>query len=472
MMSEMLRRSSPSPLYSEERVGVRGESRCSRSWRTSTSGPSPQPSPPSTGEREPDAQAIAEQSTASTRFSIAKTQKRKNTKKFKFSSLRLCAFAPLAASTKSTNTAVRVIASLVMTIFISADALGNDRPNEPPPNAHFQQALAPRTWSFPRDHGRHDGFKTEWWYFTGNLVDESGRTFGYQLTFFRTSLIPTATSRPSGWAMHDLYFAHAAISDIANQKFLFKDQLSRGRAALAESSDETMSVRLLDWTATMTDASIDLHARDEHFSIDLQCHDGRGPILQGPGGVNAKGREPGQASYYYSMTRLKTSGVLTIDGKQFHVTGHSWMDHEFSSNALSADQVGWDWVGLSLADGNDLMIYRLRNRAGGADYLSGTLIKPDGTPVYLSAHDITLEPSNPWTSPASGAAYPQQWKMSVTGLQKFVVRSRMVGQELNTSASTKVDYFEGSAEVVDTEGRIIGEGYLEMTGYGKSLGKF
>ena len=180
----------------------------------------------------------------------------------------------------------------------------------------FKQATVPLAWSFPRDHGRHDGFKTEWWYFTGNLADEAGRKFGYQLTFFRTSLIPTAASRPSAWAMHDLYFAHAAISDIAEQKFVFKDHLSRGRAGLAESSDQKMDVRLLDWTATMDDGKIHLSARDAQFSIELQCQDGRGPILQGPGGINAKGREPGQASYYYSMTRLKTAGTLTLAGKQ------------------------------------------------------------------------------------------------------------------------------------------------------------
>lgn len=401
-------------------------------------------------------------------FSIAKSQRRKDAKKFELdlSSLRLCVFASFAASTKSRAACSRIFLSAISFIYIllaSSHITANDQ---------FQQALSPRPWSFPRDHGRHDGFKTEWWYFTGNIADDSGRKFGYQLTFFRTSLIPAAMSRPSDWAMHDLYFAHAAISDLADQKFLFKDQLSRGRRGLAESSDKTMDVRLFDWTASMHDASIQLHAHDEHFSIDLQCNGGRGPILQGPGGVNAKGREPGQASYYYSMTRLKTDGTLVVNGKSFHVAGQSWMDHEFSSNALAADQVGWDWVGLSLADGNDLMIYRLRNRAGGTDYLSGTLIKPDGRPVYLSARDITLVPSRPWSSPASGAAYPQEWKMSVTGLQKFVVKSRMPGQELNTAASTRVDYFEGSAEVVDEHGRPIGEGYLEMTGYGKSLGSF
>ncbi|HZK80206.1 MAG TPA: lipocalin-like domain-containing protein [Humisphaera sp.] len=336
----------------------------------------------------------------------------------------------------------------------------------------FSQATSPRDWKFPRDHGRHDGFKTEWWYFTGNLSDDSGRKFGYQLTFFRTAIAPVAATRPSQWAFRDLYFAHAAISDVTGQTFVFKDRMSRGRTGLAESSDKTLDVRLFDWKALLDQNAIHLQANEDSFSIDLSCTGGRAPILQGPGGINAKGRKPEQASYYYSMTRLQTTGILTLGGRQFHVKGQTWMDHEFSSNALSPEQTGWDWFGLSLADGNDLMIYRLRSRTGADDFLSGTLIKPDGTPRYLSAADISLESSKPWVSPASGAAYPQQWAVSVRGLPKFVVRSRIPGQELITSVSTKVDYFEGTAEVLNEKGNAIGEGYLEMTGYGKSLGGF
>lgn len=336
----------------------------------------------------------------------------------------------------------------------------------------FQQAIQPRQWAFPRDHGRHDGFKTEWWYFTGNLADDAGREFGYQLTFFRTSLVPSAQSRPSAWAMHDLYFAHAAVSDAAGKKFVFADHLSRNRVGLADSSDQTLNVRLLDWTATLKDNQISLAASEPRFAIDLSAAVEQEPALQGPGGVNAKGKAPGQASYYYSITRLKTSGFITLDGTRFHVTGNTWMDHEFSSNALSSTQVGWDWMGLRLADGNDLMIYRLRNREGHSDYLSGTLIQPGKPPIYLTAEQITLNPSSPWTSATTGAVYPQVWDMEVKGYRSMKVRSLFPGQELNTTNSTKVDYFEGAAEILDAAGKRIGAGYLEMTGYGKSLGGF
>lgn len=334
----------------------------------------------------------------------------------------------------------------------------------------YREALGPREWSFPADHGRHDGFKTEWWYFTGNLRDASGREFGYQLTFFRTAFTPKATTRPSPWAMTDLYFAHAAITDLAGKKFVFKDRLERGRPGLAWASDKTLDVVLLDWSARLQGKAIHLSAKEPGFKIDLALADGRGPILQGPGGVNRKGREPGQASYYYSMTRLRTSGSLTVDKHIYQVSGLSWMDHEFSSNSLSSEQSGWDWMGLQLSDGADLMVYRLRNKSGRTDYLSGTRITSDGNPHYLSASDIQLEGSHPWTSSSSGGVYPQQWKLHINGMPELLVTSAMAGQELITSASTNVTYFEGVAHVSDANGHALGAGYLEMTGYAKSLG--
>jgi predicted secreted hydrolase len=335
------------------------------------------------------------------------------------------------------------------------------------PAVQFNRAIAPREWSFPRDHGRHDGFKLEWWYFTGNLHDSSGRKFGYQLTFFRSAFAPAATPRSSAWAMNDIYFAHAAISDIAANRFHFKDRLERARPGLAFSSDETMDVSLLDWSAKLDAETIELKSTEKDFAIDLQCDQGGGPILEGPGGVNAKGREPGQASYYYSMTRLKTAGMLKLNGQSFHVNGLSWMDHEFSSDAMAKNQVGWDWMGLQLNDGSDLMIYRMRSKDGSSDYLSGTRITADGRAHFLSQDQLTITGSSPWKSATSGAEYPQKWSVAVAGYPTLLVSSEMPEQELITTASTKVDYFEGAASVTTVDGKPAGEGYLEMTGYAK-----
>jgi predicted secreted hydrolase len=333
------------------------------------------------------------------------------------------------------------------------------------PSDDFKQAISPRAWSFPKDHGRHDGFKLEWWYFTGNLRDSAGRCFGYQLTFFRNAFKPGAATRPSPWGMNDIYFAHAAVSDIADKNFLYKDRLERARPGLAFASDQTMDVALLDWSCKLEDGKIHLSATEKDFAIDLICQDGRGPVLEGPGGVNVKGHEPGQASYYYSITRLKTAGSLTVKGQPYQVNGLSWMDHEFSSDALAKNQVGWDWMGLQLRDGTDLMIYRMRDQNGGTDYLSGTQISSNEKPRYFSQSEISLAGDSPWKSAASGANYPQRWKIAIKGESPITVTSEMPGQELITNSSTKVTYFEGAASVTDDAGRSLGEGYLEMTGY-------
>ena len=333
----------------------------------------------------------------------------------------------------------------------------------------YRQAIAPRTFSFPRDHGRHDGFKIEWWYFTGNLTDPTGKPFGYQLTFFRSAMAPRPTSRPSDWATTDLYFAHAAVTDVDGKRFAFKDLLSRGRPGLAEAADDALDVNLLDWSAKMQADDIALAADDKNLSIHLHCKITRPPFLEGPGGVNKKGDAPGQASYYYSMTRLQTSGVVSVDGKTFAVTGRSWMDHEFSSDSLGPGVVGWDWMGLQLDDGTDLMIYRLRGADGSTKYLSGTRVGSDGEPHYLTAADIRLSPARPWQSPRSSAKYPLRWDVTIGGMPPLTVTSELADQELTTHESTDVTYYEGAADVTAAGGKRSGSGYLEMTGYAKSI---
>ncbi len=252
--------------------------------------------------------------------------------------------------------------------------------------ASYQQALAARDWSFPRDHGRHDGFRIEWWYFTGNLTDDSGRRFGYQLTFFRSLLSPDSPKRDSPWAASDLYFAHAAIADVQDKQFYFHDTLSRGRAGLADASDQTMDVTLKDWFAKLDKGIVHLKAATADFSMDLNCAAEK-PILQGPGGLSQKGLAPGQASYYYSMPRMTTTGTITIKGKRYTLTGLTWFDHEFSSNLLSDNQTGWDWISLQLLDGRSLMVYRLRNKDG-TDTRFGSLAAADGAVKYLTQNEI------------------------------------------------------------------------------------
>ena len=330
----------------------------------------------------------------------------------------------------------------------------------------YDRAAAPRAFAFPRDHGRHDGFKLEWWYFTGTARTADGHRLGYELTFFRSAMDPRQpTSRPSRWATSDLYFAHAAVTDVDGHRFAHVDRLQRARPGVAWAADDHLDVSLLNWTCRQTDdGAIHLHATDPKLSLDLTLTGGRGPFAEGPGGVNRKGHGD-QASYYYSLTRLGTAGTLTIAGQPFAVAdGLTWMDHEFSTDSLGPDQVGWDWFGLQLNDGTDLMVYRMRNTAGGTDYLSGTRVGPDGVPHYLAAADLALSGDDPWTSPVSRAAYPQRWQLTVAG-RPLVVRSQLSDQELTTTDSAGVTYWEGAVDVTDAGGRPAGRGYLEMVGY-------
>ncbi len=334
------------------------------------------------------------------------------------------------------------------------------------PLSDFKQVLHARDWSFPLDHGKHEGYKTEWWYFSGNLHDKSGRRFGYQLTFFRVATVAQPSTRPTDWALSDLYFAHAAISDIRGKNFLFKDRLQRAKVGRAESSDRTLDVYLRDWRAKLDEhGNTILSARENALGIDLIASPGVGPVLQGPGGVNAKGTHPGQASYYYSEPQMPTHGTLTLGAQSFDVEGISWMDHEFSSNAMAPNQVGWDWLALSFPDRSSLMVYRLRNQSGATDYISGTFISPTGQPTYLSPSQIQMEGSHTWRSPQTGADYPQAWRVVIPNHVPIVVRTLMTGQELITPDTTDVNYFEGAAEATDDSGHYLGEGYVEMTGY-------
>lgn len=363
---------------------------------------------------------------------------------------------------------------IVVPNFVAAQTAPTTAPKTP---TGYVMATQPRAWHFPQDHGRHDGFKTEWWYFSGNLADAAGRAFGFQLTFFRVSVSPLNVPPTSSLYLGDIHFAHAAVSDLSGQRFYFKDIIQPKPTSQPAAEQDRLAVALDDWSATMLPTAneksgdIVLSASDPSLAIHLTCQPGVGPVLEGPGGVSRKGEQPDQASYYYSLIRMPTAGTLTAGGKTFTVTGQTWMDHEFSSNALGPDQVGWDWVGLSLKDGRSLMIYRLRNKNIDASFLSGTLIDAAGHPTYLDEHQFTFVGSDPWKSP-SGGAYPQTWSLRVAGLPPMTVRSRMPGQELRTDHTTKIDYFEGSCGVFGPAGEPLGDGYLEMTGYVKPMNPF
>ncbi len=343
---------------------------------------------------------------------------------------------------------------------------------------NFEPAVEGYRYVFPRDHGSHESFRTEWWYYTGNLSTKDGRPFGYQLTFFRRGMpADQVKTLPSKWSITQLYLAHFAVTDLSRKQFRYAEKISRAGLGKAGAEVDRLHAWIDRWHAESPQQS-DHHrlvAAEGDLAIELDLAQAKPPVIHGSSGISRKGTEPGQASHYYSFTRMATTGRVTIGKETFDVTGASWMDHEFGSADLGKDLVGWDWFSLQLDNQTELMLYRLRRADGSADPASsGTLIDRDGKAQHLSISDFTLEPLSWWTSPTSKARYPQRWRLSMPSRQlSLELTPRMVEQELTTKRSTQVTYWEGAIEVNGEAGGkpIKGLGYMELTGYAERFDK-
>jgi predicted secreted hydrolase len=347
------------------------------------------------------------------------------------------------------------------------------RVNSPENIEGFARADGPMPLLFPQDHGPHPDYQTEWWYFTGNMQDEQGRRFGYQLTFFRRALLPPnqAPARDSAWATPQVYMAHFALTDASSRQHHAFERLARGAAGLAGAQSEPFHVWLDDWQIHQTSSGVyELAASQDGVGINLTLTERKSPVLQGDQGYSQKGAEPGQASYYYSLTRLETQGLIQLPGGSVAVSGWSWMDHEFSTSALSQDQVGWDWFALQLSDGSELMMFQIRKEDGSIDpFSSGTFVRPDGSSVRLDRDDFSITVTSQWTSPESGGVYPAAWTLRIPSLDlELALDPVLADQELNVSYS----YWEGAVQASGIrEGTpLTGAGYVELTGYSGSMG--
>ncbi len=338
----------------------------------------------------------------------------------------------------------------------------------------FARATAPREFVFPADHGAHDGFRTEWWYVTGNLFAADGRPFGVQLTFFRNALTATTVASSSRWRNAHVWMGHFALADEQRGTFRFAERFAREAAGLAGATATPFRVALEDWSIaaispTANDFSpLRLAARDTDFAVDLTLEAGKPPVLQGEGGLSRKGPEPGNASYYYSMTRLAARGTVTVAGETVAVTGDAWLDREWSTSALGSELAGWDWFALQLDDGRELMFYRLRRKDGASDPWSrGSLVAADGSSRRLQPAEVRLTPLSTWKSPA-GAIYPAKWRLEIPGeALDLELAPRVANQEL----AVTVRYWEGAVKVAgSSHGQPIGgHGFVEMTGYTAAL---
>ncbi len=330
------------------------------------------------------------------------------------------------------------------------------------------RALERRALAFPRDFGAHPDARLEWWYVTGAL-EAGAALWGFQLTFFRTRTeVPAA--HPSRFAATQLVFAHAALSDVGARRLRHDQRVARAGFGIAEANEGDTGVRLRDWSLRRDGDAYRAHLRSESagYALDLTLAADAPPLLQGDAGWSRKGPEPAQASRYYSRPQLRASGTLGVEGRDHAVQGKAWLDHEWSDALLAPDAVGWDWIGINLHDGGALTAFRLRRRDGSTLWAGGSRRAPGSTLRSFGADEVRFTPGRRWSSPASQASYPVEWTIE-TPAGGHALRAMFDAQELDSRASTGGFYWEGLAELLDADGRAVGRGYLEMTGYAAAL---
>ena len=339
----------------------------------------------------------------------------------------------------------------------------------------FSQALPGYVYQFPEDFYSHDDFRIEWWYYTGNLEEVgTSRPFGYQLTFFRVALdTRDRNPNPSKWKVGHIYFAHMTLTDIECEKFHYFERINRKGIGNAGASSKRLMVWNEDWYLEGKDEKHLLKAVESGTGIELQLVPVKKLVVHGQNGISKKGSESGNASHYFSYTRMKTSGTVSMDGKAYKVLGTSWMDREYSSNQLNDELAGWDWFSLKLDNQTELMLYQLRRKAGGVDsFSSGTLVSADGVTRHLNRNEFTVRSLTQWKSKRSGITYPSGWKLEVPSFGiKLSLSPDLNDQELYDLRSISASYWEGSISVEGTiRGDLIkGKGYVELVGYGKAL---
>ena len=338
-------------------------------------------------------------------------------------------------------------------------------------------ALPARPLHFPRDHGAHPDLRTEWWYLTGHATDAQGRLFGLQITFFR-SRVDAAQPLQSRLAARHLLFAHAAITDVAGQRLVHDQRIARWNGEPGARPNfaalEDTHVALGDWSLQRhADGRYTAQAAGDTLALDLTATPTQALLLQGEQGLSRKGPQPEQASHYYSQPQLALQGTLTLGGQRLRVRGQAWMDHEWSEALLHPKAVGWDWFGMNLEDGHSVTAFQLRRADGsalwaGGSFRAGRDADRPGAIYNFRPDAVDFRPQRHWTSPLTGARYPVEW-MVRTPVDFYTVRALVDAQELDSRASTGTVYWEGLSDLIDSNGRRVGRGYLEMTGYARPL---
>ncbi|AMO25214.1 hydrolase [Ramlibacter tataouinensis] len=333
--------------------------------------------------------------------------------------------------------------------------------------ARHAGALAPAPLVFPRDHGAHPDTRIEWWYITGRL-EAAGREFGFQVTFFRTRVDRTQDMQ-SRFAARQLVFAHAAVTDVQGRRLLHDQRIAREGFEVASAATGDTRLRLRDWSLARADSGVYwTRVESDEFSLDLRFTPTQPMVLQGRAGWSRKGPAPQQASFYYSQPQLAAAGTLSLSGRRFEAAGKAWLDHEWSDELLNPNAVGWDWIGMNLHDGSALTAFRLRRADGSALWDGGSFRSANGRLSTFDPGTVQFTPQRRWTSTLSRAEYPVEWSVR-TLAGTYRVAAVLDDQELDSRASTGAIYWEGLSRLSDAQGRTVGAGYLEMTGYAQRL---
>ncbi|MCP4628647.1 MAG: carotenoid 1,2-hydratase [bacterium] len=345
---------------------------------------------------------------------------------------------------------------------------------------NYLSVTGPCNLEFPEDHGAHPDYRTEWWYYTGNLRSEKGDPYGFQLTFFRSRISTPGDdkkwpSKPSAWRVSQVYLAHAAVADMAAQQHLQAEDVARaalGMAGVIQSAQHT-KIFLKNWSIQIEAHRQRLKVKAADFSYELSFKPAKPLVLHGDRGYNLKGATPDRACCYYSFTRLEGHGSMTIGDNTVAVTGSAWMDHEFSTAPLEPGITGWDWFSLQLSDYSEVMVYLFRTEKGGLHAASsGTCINADGIAHQMTSEDIAVDVLDTWQSKQSKARYPSKWRMQIKTLAFDVrITSNLPDQEMRTLNSTGATYWEGSVSIEGTKNKhpVKGEGYVELTGYAEDF---
>ena len=332
--------------------------------------------------------------------------------------------------------------------------------------ADYGVVSAGRPLAFPRDHGAHPAYRTEWWYATGWVNDASGNEYGVQVTFFRNRP-RVAETNASAFAPRQLVFAHAAVADPRRARLLHDQRAAREGFGLAGAEERTTRVWIDDWSFALVESAYVARIAARDFALDLRVLPTQPVLLQGKDGYSRKGPASAQASYYYSEPQLAVSGTMALGGTSTAVSGSAWLDHEWSSEVMAPEAAGWDWIGINLADGGAVMAFRMRDRSGAAFWGGGVLRSAGGATRTLSRDDVRFVPLRSWRSPRTGVTYPVAMRVTA-GERELTLEPLFDDQELDSRASTGTIYWEGAVRATEA-GREAGRGYLELTGYGAPL---